>query len=238
MAFTLTLQQIFVMHLRLLFIFMFIVFALPTNAQIFKGYLAGGINLAQVDGDEAYGYKMPGANFGVGVMMPFKKRWDVSLETAFSQKGANQKAQYAQDSLNGAYKLRLNYFEIPVMIHYTDKDFITVGTGASWSRLIDATEWEHGKLTETNALNGVYKPYDISVLVDLRMRIYKRLKFNFRYAYSTVKIRTRSFTNIGGTSAWTRHQYNNVLSFRLIYMFNEDQSARSQKQAQLENQGL
>jgi len=203
------------------------------NAQFIKGFVAGGVIMAQVDGDEAYGYKKPGANFGVGVMIPFKNNWDVSMETSFSQKGARQKAQYSMDSLNGAYKLNLNYLEIPVMIHYTDKEFITVGTGLSWARLIEAAEWEHGIQTSTTAQNNVYKPNDIAVLLDLKMKIYKRLKFNFRYSYSMLKIRTREFSTVGGATTWSRHQYNNTLTFRLVYIFNEEQSERVIKESQL-----
>ncbi len=200
------------------------------NAQIIKGYLAGGINMAQVDGDEVYGYKKPGANLGLGALVPFGRNWDISLETSFTQKGANQKEQYIADTLNGAYKLKLDYVEIPLMIHYTDKDFVTVGAGASWSKLIRAEEWEHGLQTPTNEGSGTYKPTDISVILDLRMRIYKRLKFNFRYNYSMVKIRTRNFTNVGGGAEWSRHQYNNALTFRLIYIFNEVQSEKARKE--------
>lgn len=210
----------------------FVLLTVVSQAQIIKGFVAGGVNMAQVDGDEAYGYKKPGFNLGVGAMVPFGNNWDLSLETSFTQKGANQKAQYILDSLNGAYKLHFNYLEIPVMIHYTDKDFVTVGTGFSWARLIRADEWEHGRQTATTAANGVYKPNDLSVLIDLKMRIIHRLKFNFRYSYSMFKIRTREFTNVGGTERWTRHQYNNVLTFRLVYVINEAQSARAMREPQ------
>jgi lipopolysaccharide assembly outer membrane protein LptD (OstA) len=206
-------------------------FAMSTNGQVIKGFVAAGINLAQVDGDEVYGYKLPGSNFGIGALIPIKKNWDVSLETSYSQKGANQKAQYiaysGDDTLTGAYKLRLNYAEIPVMIHYTDKEFITVGTGFSFGRLVGATEFEHGKQTITNAQNGVYSPNDYSVLIDLKMRVVSRLKFNFRYQYSMTKIRMREFTTIGNAQPWNRKQYNNLLTFRLVYIFNEDQSERA-----------
>jgi hypothetical protein len=192
------------------------------QAQMIKGYVAGGFNLSQVDGDEAYGYNRFGGNIGVAAMIPLGKNFDVSLETSFTQKGAFQKPQYKSDSLNGAYELRLNYVEVPVLIHYTDKDFITIGTGFSWGRLVGASEFEHGYQTATTAANGVYSPDDFSVLVDLRMRMADRLKFNFRYQYSVAKIRTREFTNLANQT-WIRDQYNNLLTIRLIYMFNEPQ---------------
>lgn len=190
------------------------------QAQMIKGYVAGGFNLSQVDGDEVYGFKRIGGNLGVAAMIPIWKNFDVSLETSFTQKGAFQKQQYKSDSLNGAYELRLNYVEVPVLVHYTDKDFITVGTGFSWGRLVGATEYEHGFQTSTSATNSVYSLDDFSVLLDLRMRMADRLKFNFRYQYSLSKIRTREFTNLADQK-WTRDQFNNLMTVRLIYMFNE-----------------
>lgn len=213
----------------------FLVFLYGTAyAQFFKGFIAAGANLAQVDGDEAYGYKMPGANFSLGVMIPLGGNFDVSMETGFTQKGANQKAQYiafrGDDTLTGAYKLRLDYVSIPLMVQYTDKDFVSVGLGFAYSRLVGASEFEHGKQTPTTALNGVYKPNDYGVLLDLRMKIKHGLKFNFRYEYSMARIRTREFSTIGGTQSWTRHQFNNTISFRLLYVFNEQRSERIRKE--------
>lgn len=197
-------------------------------AQVIKGEMIAGFNLAQVDGDEVYGYKKPGLQLGLGAMIPVAKKWDISLETIYNEKGANQKAQYRSDSLNGAYKLSLNYVEVPVLVHFTDKDFITVGSGFSWGRLISAKEFEHGVQTQTTAQNNVYSPNDFNVLLDLRMRIYQRLKFNFRYQYSVTKIRNREFTTLNGT-VWSRNQYNNLLTFRLVYVFNEERSLRNRE---------
>ncbi len=212
------------------------VFALQrVSAQVIKGEAILGMNLTQVDGDEVFGFKNVGANMGAGVLIPLKKNWDVSLEAIFTQKGANQKAQY-RDSLNngvvitGAYKLQLNYVEVPVLVMYTDKEFISAGAGFAWGRLVGVKEWEHGKLVETTTLNsGVYGKNDFSILADLRIRIYKQLKFNLRYQYSLASIRTREFENLAGEK-WTRQQYNNVISFRLIWVFNEKQSQRALKE--------
>ncbi len=59
------------------------------------------------------------------------------------------------------------------------------------------------------------------MLVDLQIRIWQRLKFNFRYEYSMVPIRKRTFYNRYDTETFDRKQYNNVLTFRLVYVINE-----------------
>jgi hypothetical protein len=209
------------------------------NAQIIKGEAIVGMNLSQVDGDEIYGFKKVGANFGAGVMVPFGKRgrWDVSLETLFTQKGSNQKAQYGDSLLitcggdttivTGQYKLNLNYVEVPVMVMFTDKEFISFGMGLSWARLVGVKEYAHGQLVETTTLNsGTYNKNDFSILADFRIRVYKSLKFNLRYQYSLVSIRTKEFFDTQCNS-WTRDQYNNVITFRLIWVFNEAQSRKN-----------
>lgn len=202
-----------------------------TRAQIIKGEAIVGMNLTQVDGDEVYGFKKIGANIGAGVMIPFDKkgRWDVSIEALFSQKGANQNAQYSDtidgEVRTGAYRLNLNYVEVPVLVMYTDKDRISAGAGFSWGRLVSVKEWEHGKIMDsTTVANGVYSPNDFAILADVRIRLWEGLKLNLRYQYSLVKIRTRDFNNYYTGETWTRNQYNNVISIRLIYVFNEKKS--------------
>jgi hypothetical protein len=200
-------------------------------SQIIKGEAIFGTNLTQVDGDEVYGFRKWGINVGAGVLIPFDKkgRWDVSLEALFSQKGSYQKAFY-EDSCDGQrqtgeYNLRLNYVEVPVLVMYTDKDFISAGAGFSWGRLVGVTEYEHGQLIEETQTDGnTYNPNDFSILADVRIRIYKALKFNLRYQYSLLPIRERDFENCRTGDQWSRKQYNNVLTFRLIWVFNEEKS--------------
>lgn len=197
--------------------------------QIIKGEALLGLNLTQVEGDEVHGFRKAGLNIGAGVLIPFKKNWDVSMEITYNQKGARQKAQYNDtDSMGniitGEYKLRLNYVEIPLLVYYTDKEFITIGAGFAWGRLVGIQEWEHGNRVESTTINSdTYDRNDFSYIIDARIKIKGPLKFGVRYQNSMVKIRTREFTDLSGNS-WTRDQFNKILTFRLIYIFNEDQS--------------
>lgn len=220
---------------RCFILILFVLFASGLNAQIIKGEVFLGGNLSQVDGDECYGYKRIGAHIGAGAMIPFGKKWDVSMEVLFNQKGAFQKQQYVDtigtDIFTGEYKLRLNYVELPVLVHFTDKDLVTIGAGFSYGRLVAMNEYEHGVKTDFRD----YNQNDFSVLVDLRLKIYKQLKFNFRYQYSMAKIRTRDFYNINGQFQETRNQFNNVLTFRLVYMFFEERSNQNRKALKAES---
>ena len=208
--------------IRILSIIFFTLIFNYVSGQKIKGAVFGGVNITQIDGDEIYGYNKFGFNAGAAAIIPLKKNWSVSLETIYNQKGSKQKQSYSADSLTGEYKLKLNYLEVPVLVHYTDKDIITAGAGFSWGRLVKAKEEEHsGNQTPYTDIVGFNKD-DINVLVDLRLRVYKRLRFNIRFAYSVAKIRTRKYDPYPGfMKSWVRDQYNNLFTFRLYYIFNE-----------------
>jgi len=214
----------------LLIIFLFAA-AGSLKAQIIKGEVMGGFNLAQVDGDMFYGFKKFTGNIGAGAMIPFANNWDFSIEATFNQKGARQRSAIFDSLCVFDYKLNLNYAEVPVLIHYTDKNFITAGLGFSWGRLVGVSEWQNGKKTATNINSGTYAKNDYSVLVDVRVRIAGPLKFNLRYQYSIKSLRTREFTNCETNAKFTRKQFNNVLMFRLMYIFGEPQSKQNLKES-------
>jgi hypothetical protein len=215
-----------------------LLFALsPTmTAQRFKGAVMGGMNISQVDGDEVYGYHRVGGHIGLAAILPLKK-WDITLETVFNQKGAFEKAQYEDWVYNydsnsviidsalytGAYDLRLNYVEIPLMVHYTDKDRYTVGVGFSYGRLVNFSEIEHGGNIPPYSDTVQFNKNDYNILADLQIRVWKRLKFNVRFSYSMAPIRERTYQDIIShlKEPWTRKQYNNMITFRLVYVFNE-----------------
>jgi hypothetical protein len=205
-------------------------------AQRFKGAVMGGMNISQVDGDEVYGYHRVGGHIGLAAILPIKK-WDITLETVFNQKGSYQKAQYEHweyiydsnkmliDSTlyTGAYNLRLNYVEIPLMVHYTDKDKYTVGLGFSYGRLVNFSEIEHGGNVPPYSDTVKFNKNDFDFLADLQIRVWKQLKFGIRFSYSIVPIRERKYYDViyHLKDPWTRKQYNNMLTFRLVYVFNE-----------------
>lgn len=189
-----------------------------------------GGNISQVDGDEVYGFKKLGINAGAGAIVPLGDHFTLGIEVLLNQKGSRQKAQSNDSIITGEYKLRLNYLEVPVLFHYNDKDRAWFGAGFSWGRLASIEEYEHGQKITTTSLDGPYDRDDINFLLDVKFRMYKSLLFNVRYAYSLKKIRTREFDSYYGNDTWTRKQYNNLWSFRLIYVFNEDLSKRARRE--------
>jgi hypothetical protein len=208
-------------------IFILLLVAYTSMAQRVKGELIFGMNATQIDGDEIYGFNRYGLNMGVGAIFPFNKHWSLSVETLFNQKGSYRKESIELDTLpTPYYSNRMNYLDVPVLLHYEDKGGITFGAGFSWGRTIGIEEIEHGKKVETTTLAGPYKRDDVNALIDIRIKIWQKLKFNFRYAYSIFPIRTRIYRP-NTANAWERTQYNSMLTFRLIYVFNEAKSRNS-----------
>ena len=212
----------------LLIILTLILASVDLNAQRFKGAVMGGFNISQVDGDEVYGYHRFGGNIGAAAIMPFNN-WDITLEAVFNQKGAYQKRRYSGDSLTGEYNLRLNYVEVPLLVHYTDKKFISAGLGFSYGRLVKAYEEEHSGSQPPYMDSVAFRKDDWNFLADFQIRIWKRLWFNVRFAYSMAPIRERTYNPPGFPEPWTRKQYNHLWTFRLVYVFNEDLSDRVRK---------
>ena len=203
------------------------------SSQRFQGAIAAGINLSQVDGDEVYGFKKVGFNGGPSIIFPFgkNKNWSVTMEILFSMCGAYQKGGTpAPDTLppdttiplsyNG-YKLNLNYVSVPLMVHFTDKKIIAGGVGFAYNQLVNVREWEDGVRQDSTTLRGPYTLADFQVLADVRIRLWRNLWGNARYSYSLIPIRTRKFQNVTETKTWTRKQYNNVITLRLIWIFND-----------------
>lgn len=190
-----------------------------------KGVVIGGFNLSQVDGDEVYGFKKFGACVGVGGILPLPKRFSLSLEILYDEKGAYQKLPPSPPGNNQLpyYSLKWNYLTAPIMVHYEDRNTWTIGLGISWGRMVSfkEKEWNIPKNWDRPDTITYKTKNDFAVIADLRFRIWKHLKFNIRYSYSIVPDRKRNYVNPTTFETWTRKQYNNVITVRLLYYFNE-----------------
>lgn len=208
-------------------LFLILILSQTTQAQRILGAIAAGMNITQVDGDEIYGFNKVGFNIGPSAIIPFgsKNKFSLNLELLFSQKGSYQRVGPSDTTGEPQpyYNLRLNYVEIPVFVKYTDKNFISGGAGFSYGQLVGIKEIEHGTQTSTD-LQGPYSMADFEILADVQLKVWQRLWFNVRYSYSLIKIRTRHYSVPipNGTDEWDRNQYNNVITLRLIYVFNQE----------------
>ena len=130
----------------------------PANAQLFKGEAFAGASLAQVDGDECFGYKRFSGQLGAGVLLSLTENdWlDLGLEIVYNPKGALRSDTLIGNSghFRGTYDVKLNYVEIPLMVYFTDKHRYTVGLGASYGRLVGLSEKINGVATDIRPGDG------------------------------------------------------------------------------------
>lgn len=83
--------------------------------------------------------------------------------------------------------------------------------------------------------SNTFKKNDFSVCADLRIRVWEGLHVQLRYQYSLVPIRTRLFTDYDPYERYhVRLQYNNQISLRLTYIFNERRSSMNREFQQKE----
>ncbi len=224
-------------------LFLFVTLLLPLKAQKFIGGVVAGMNLSQVEGDEVNGFKKVGFNGGGLVMLPLnrKKTFFATVELLYNQKGA-----YQRNTSSGAdafpygdtvlfdpgfphknnkiyYNLRTDYVEVPLLFHYEDPmTGYALGVGASWARLVFLKETLFGRRLLSDIRSGRFYRDNWNFLVDVRVPIYKGLKFTFRYQYSFVPIGAdRVFYTLNNADSFTRKMYHHVLSFRFMYTFND-----------------
>ena len=188
------------------------------RAQHILGGISLGMNLTQVDGDQFYGFNKIGVNFGPMAIIPFgkTKSWSVSLELLYSQKGSYHRG--GTDSTS--YRLTLDYIDVPVMIHFTDKRVISAGVGMCYGQLINHKE-SYLYITP-DSLKTPMRPYDLSVVGEVSVRLWHGFWFDVRYQYSMLSLRSVTFIDpTNNKNIWERNQYNNVVSLRLTYVFKQ-----------------
>lgn len=201
---------------------LFILCGVSSSGQVIKGTVIAGGNLTQVEGDETKGWRQFGFNAGLGAILPFgkNKNWGFNLEALFSQKGAYQGAAF-DDSVNtNEYRLRLNYFEVPLYFTYTDKDIVSVGLGGYFARLVSYREIDRRGMDYPYSEYPEFRDNDMGFLIDARVRIWKHLHINVRYSQTIGFIRNMVFYPPYG-DAFERKQLNQSIGIRFIYIFNE-----------------
>ena len=78
-----------------------------------------------------------------------------------------------------------------------------------------------------------YRAHDFNICADMRIRLWEGIHAELRYQYSLVPIRTRLFYKDANETLLKtddsrvqplQHQYNNCITLRVVYMFNERRS--------------
>ena len=101
---------------------LFICIQLTATAQTgrFRAAVVGGLNAAQIDGDDLAGYNKPGLRGGLRAITYLTPKSDLVFDILYSERGSRRLG----DPNFGGFDniIRLQYIEVPVM--YTIKDWL------------------------------------------------------------------------------------------------------------------
>ena len=182
------------------------------HAQRFDAKLFAGINLCQVDGDDAGKFNHPGLRAGVGTSLALGDEdspWRMAVEIAYSQKGSHIQHN------NG--EISLQYVELPVMLSYSlFDDRLRLAAGVAPAVLVGA------KVTfdkiENPGQAEKYKRMDyLPLTAMLSYRFVDHLTAEIRYQNSLLSV----YDGPGPYRIWTENHgaFNRLLTLGLAFQF-------------------
>ena len=188
--------------------------------KFFYAGLAIGINASQIDGDNFSGFHKAGLNAGIVSYIKFKPKLYGNIELLYSAKGARDVKEYNSPQVGTVpviYTAKLNYVEIPLLLHYQAQDRIHAGAGLSYSRLFSAKEAIDEVIPNSiNRREPNFKQEDINLLLSICYQLSGNLFARARYQYSLTTIRDAAQIPIEfGTPA----QFNNLFALQFFLLF-------------------
>lgn len=183
--------------------------------QRFKVTAMGGFNVSQIDGDNYQGYDKAGVNVGLEAGIIFTRRFQVNMGLMFTQKGSKATAeQFQKNFIFRNFDLRLNYVEVPFLLHYKIKyidkgrsrrSFYRFGldAGFSFGRLlkISLTESLPPNFNPNNPPSGTreyfrnlvdgFNKNDFALVVGVRWYFQKNVGISLRQSFSVNKLYER-----------------------------------------------
>jgi hypothetical protein len=182
--------------------------------QRFKLAVVAGVNFCQVDGDDAAGYHKVGLLGGVSTSIVLHKRWQLSVDLLFSQKGSHQ--GFVPEITNSPFTYTFNYIDVPILINFFDWSALTkkneeymkikAFVGFSYGQLFGGSHNDYGTSTP---IYDLYKKYDIEAVGGAGVFITKNFGFDIRYAQSIVPMTLSTY----------RNQWHRLVSTRVFYQF-------------------
>lgn len=197
---------------------------LEQGEQKFFGGLTLGLNVSQVDGDTYAGFHQAGFNVGGLVQWFIVPQAALSFEFLYSQKGSVAVTESYNTQVGAffsKYKLRLNYIETPLVLHYFFKERFFLSAGASFNALLSSKEqMEHaGMLVPFEPEEYLFERLSFDAIGGIGVFIWKNLMFETRYQYGLQPIRRAINVVPFQLGMGLSDQYNNMMVFRLIYLF-------------------
>ncbi len=186
-----------------------------SRESIFKALFVGGLNISQVEGSGEATYRKFGGIVGAGTVIKFSRRFSVSAELLYSQKGA--RPQFGTDPVSGQknkFDITADYLDLPITFSVHDKKVLMFGAGVQISALARYQQTDSAGNNRTASPPEGQQPRKIDFLGQIcgTFFIKRRIGIGMRFAYSFLKIRDAV------TGSNFRGEYNNTLSIRVSYL--------------------
>jgi hypothetical protein len=187
----------------------------------FKGFATAGLTSSQISGDGFYGFGQFGAYAGVGVRTDLSDVLSLSGQLVFNQKGARK---YQNNDFT-TYRLRVNYVEVPVLVHYNIEKW-SVGTGLGFNYRINHRERSmFGDITPERT----FKPFEFAFHFMVEYELNENFILGIGYQNSILPVRDHSSTQVFPPNNFilgdwhnnllNRGQYFTSLTLRGVYLF-------------------
>ena len=186
------------------------------HAQRFNGGIIAGGLVSQVDGDNYGGYTKFGYLGGGLVSLRVSPHSSFQMELEYIQKGSRINADSTNSSTT--YLMRFHYLEVPLLYQYTFGKRFSLEAGPAMDVLLGSYEESDGLETQsTIPLRNV----TLAGIFGVSAYLSAHLKLNFRFNYSLLSIRETAETYPASYRyiLWQKGQFNNVLSFSLLWYF-------------------
>jgi hypothetical protein len=195
----------------------FLVISSSIFAQKFEGGLLAGFNGSQVRG-YAYsnGFHKLGFVGGAWVLTDISDKIYLSGEIKYNQKGSRQNPNKKNGYL--LYVYRLNYIDMPLLIGYRYKDYLSFFGGVSFGYLMNSSLRDN--YGEDKNYDGNLHSYEIGMFVGAKVdfdRLVERnwaskLTFDIRFQFSAMSIYNRNYLFYSPYG-----QFNTLISTSLYY---------------------
>ena len=199
---------------RIVLIVLLVLFEIIASAQNrFDAKVFVGLNMCQIDGDDAGSYSHPGLRAGVGTSFllgdDVQSPWRVEVELAYTQKGS--RIQHNDGNIS------LQYVEVPVMLSYCMlENRLRIAAGVAPAVLVGARVTFDG--IEDPAHATKYKRMDwMPLTMAVGYRFTEHVMAEARYQNSLLS----DFDGAGTYRIWTSNHgaFNRLVTIGVAYQF-------------------
>ena len=175
-----------------------------------------GLLGSEVDGDVLGGLNKVGLAASVYTSYKINNRIALQFEIQFIQKGSQKNADYDAGDTK-SYKLKTDYFEVPLLFQFQATKWLQFEAGPSIAFLVVGKEYVNEiEITPF----AEFKPVTFNFIVGANFKLLEKLFFNIRFDTSLDPIRTADFTgNVKRFPTFQYGQYHNCLVLSLKYSF-------------------